>query len=270
MAVKRSDLPNFTPGQLEAVCKALADTNTGLTGTEIGAVLSQCRIAETDATATKWRRLYNALANRINRDKHSSAVLNFITHALDPARYGGNRATFELRREQLNIPLLFVGLEFGTDGKFHKVDRAATLDEAERRAQRLRSVLEDRNVHNDVLTYCRAELVADNYFHAVLEATKSVASKIRTLSGSLADGPELVDAALLGKTPLIGINRLMSPSDWSEQRGFASLVKGMFGTFRNPAAHEPRAEWSISEPDALDLLVIASYAHRRLDKAVRR
>jgi uncharacterized protein (TIGR02391 family) len=141
------------------------------------------------------------------------------------------------------------------------------LDEAERRAAGLRAALTDRNVHPDVLTYCRAELVADNYFHAVLEATKSIAAKLRRLSGLSADGSELVEAALLGKAPLIAINRLANPSDWSEQRGFGSLVKGVFGTFRNPTAHEPRTEWEMSEEDALDLLVIASYAHRRLDRA---
>lgn len=268
--VKRSDLPVFSPGQLEAVCKALADTDTGLTGTEIGQVLQQCRIAEFDPQATKWRRLYGALAQRLNKDQHSNAVLNFITHSLDPARYGGKRDSFERRRREVNLPLAFVGLEFGPDGKFRKVGRASTLDEAERRAAGLRSALTDRNVHPDVLAYCRAELVADNYFHAVLEATKSVAVKLRRLSGLTTDGSDLVDAALLGRAPLVAINKLTSPSDWSEQRGFGSLVKGVFGTFRNPTAHEPRTEWAMSEEDALDLLVIASYAHRRLDRSSKR
>lgn len=268
--VRKADLPRFTPGQLEALWKALADTEKGLTGTEIGSILDQCRIRDLQPEATKWRRLYAALGQRMNKDQHSNSTLNFITHALDPARYGGKRESFEERRRDVNMPLAFVGLEFGPDGKFHKVGKASTLDEAERRAQHLRSELGDRNVHPDVLSFCNAELVADNYFHAVLEATKSVAAKLRTLSGLTMDGSELVDQALLGQAPSIAINALSTQSDWSEQRGFGSLVKGMFGTFRNPTAHEPRSEWEMSEEDALDLLVMASYAHRRLDRAKRR
>jgi hypothetical protein len=35
----------------------------------------------------------------------------------------------------------------------------------------------------DVLKFCREELVADNYFHAVLEAVKSIADKLRVRTG---------------------------------------------------------------------------------------
>jgi len=48
------------------------------------------------------------------------------------------------------------------------------------------------------------------------------------------------------------------------------LLKGVFGTFRNPPAHTPRAaaSWTITEPDALDLFSTLSLIHRRLDRAV--
>ena len=52
------------------------------------------------------------------------------------------------------------------------------------------------SVHADVLRFCRAELVADNYFHAVLEVTKSIADELRAKSGLTDDGAKLVDAAL--------------------------------------------------------------------------
>lgn len=54
-----------------------------------------------------------------------------------------------------------------------------------------------RDVHPDVLRFCRAELVQQNYFHAVLEAAKSVADKLRTLTGlqgaacSVSSGPRI-------------------------------------------------------------------------------
>jgi uncharacterized protein (TIGR02391 family) len=125
-------------------------------------------------------------------------------------------------------------------------------------------------VHPDVLTFCRAELVQDNYFHAVLEATKSVAAKIRSLTTLTADGADLVQQALGGTDPLLRINPFTSDTHKGEQRGFANLLVGLFGTFRNPTAHAPKNEWPVSEEDALDLMCLASYAHRRLGGAKRR
>jgi uncharacterized protein (TIGR02391 family) len=66
------------------------------------------------------------------------------------------------------------------------------------------------------------------------------------------------------------INQFRSDSERSEQRGFANLLKGLFGTFRNPTAHTLRTEWPLSEEDALDLFSLASYAHRRIDGATVR
>ncbi len=124
-----------------------------------------------------------------------------------------------------------------------------------------------RGVHPDVLRFCRAELVPDNYFHAVLEATKSIADKLRVKSGVTEDGSKLVDATLCGSTPRIAINDLATDCQRSEQTGFANLVKGTFSMFRNPTAHEGRVLWNMSKEDAEDLLSLASLIHRRLDAA---
>lgn len=37
--------------------------------------------------------------------------------------------------------------------------------------------------------------------------------------------------------------------------------------FRNPEAHQPKIFWDIDEQDALEILGLISYCHRRLDKA---
>jgi hypothetical protein len=67
----------------------------------------------------------------------------------------------------------------------------------------------------------------------VFEAMKSIAAKIRDMSGLTGDGAE------------------------------------RFGTIRNPLAHNPKIEWEMSEHDALDILTMASLIHRRVDKAKR-
>ena len=95
-------------------------------------------------------------------------------------------------------------------------------------------------MHSDVLKFCRAELVQDNYFHAVFEATKSVADKIRQLSGLTSDGAGLVDDAFgipSGGHPRVAFNSLVTETEKSEHRGLMNLLKGLFGTFRNTTAH---------------------------------
>ncbi|WP_417021224.1 TIGR02391 family protein [Bradyrhizobium algeriense] len=65
----------------------------------------------------------------------------------------------------------------------------------------------------------------------------------------------------------MAINARPSMSERSEQSGFANLVRGPFGMFRNTAAHEARIHWPMSKEDAEDLLSIVSLIHRRLDQA---
>src|SRR5262249_45294951 len=147
---------------------------------------------------------------------------------------------------ELNVALAFAGLHLGEDGQIRHGDRATTLSEAESRANRLQSQLRARGVHEDVLRFCRAELLQENYFHAVLEATKSVASKIRDVSGLVSDGAELVTQAFgLGKTgqPVLAINQLKTDTEKGEQRGFVNLLVGLFGLFRNPTAHAEKIYW---------------------------
>jgi conserved hypothetical protein TIGR02391 len=116
------------------------------------------------------------------------------------------------------------------------------------------------------LKFCRAELLQENYFHAVLEATKSIAWKIREKTGLNSDGAKLIDEAFSGKSPLLKINNLRTETDISEQKGFVNLAKGLFGTFRNPTAHTPKIEWNMAEEDALDLFTLASYVLRRIEQ----
>jgi uncharacterized protein (TIGR02391 family) len=58
--------------------------------------------------------------------------------------------------------------------------------------------------------------------------------------------------------------------DGGRQKGLATLVKGLFSTFRNPTAHAPRVVSATTCADALDMLTLASMLHRRLDDATVR
>jgi uncharacterized protein (TIGR02391 family) len=259
--------PRLSAGQLESLCQILADTNYGLTGSEIERILTRAKIEDLTPAATKWKRLYAALESCQSRDCSSDRVFAFVRHSLDPALYVGQHAMFEDRRSAVNTVLALSGFEYRADGRFAVVHAASTLTEAEARANRLRAALSARGVHSDVLAACRAELVENNVFHAVLEASKSVAQKLRQRGRLQSDGAQLVDEALGGDNPRLRINAFTTDAEKSEQRGFTNLVKGLFGAFRNPTAHAPRIAWNMAEDDALDLFSLASYCHRRIDRA---
>jgi uncharacterized protein (TIGR02391 family) len=257
----------FAQAQLEAISGALGDTSDGLTGSEIGHLLAICQIADTDPAATKRHRLFNALAHDQNARGDRTRILGFIRHAMKPERFGRCPERFEPMRTKLNLALAFAGLAVDAAGVLSHVEQARTLSEAQRRARELRADLITRGVHPDVLRFCREELLVDNYFHAVLEAVKSVADKIRARTGLTDDAALLVNNALTGNPPMLAINPLKSESEKSEQSGFANLVRGTFGMFRNPTAHEARINWPMTKEDAEDLLSLVSLIHRRLDGA---
>jgi uncharacterized protein (TIGR02391 family) len=191
-----------------------------------------------------------------------------------PVRFGST-AEFEAVRTRVNERLLLSGFEVRKDGIVVTVRAARTVEEAQQRADDLRAELTRRDVHPDVLAFCRAELLQQNYFHAVLEASKSVADKLRNLTGvttgSASDGTRLVDTTCFpAASPQVRFNDLATEWERSEQTGIATLMKGLFSAFRNPAAHAPKVAWATSRSDALDMLTLVSMLHRRLDKAAVR
>jgi uncharacterized protein (TIGR02391 family) len=262
----------FNDNQLEQICAVLADTSTGLTGSEIGNLLRNMKIIDPAPSMTKRRRLCEALQNKQRQDLCGNNVVAFIQRAMDPIRFTDRASAFESKRQELNQVLAFCGYILGEDGKVQRQTAVRTLMEAEEQAGRLRAELQRRGVHGDVMKFCRSELLQKNYFHAVFEATKSVADKIRSKTGLTADGADLVDQAFgSGKAgmPFVAFNTQQTETERSEHIGLMNLMKGMFGAFRNVTAHAPKITWSMTEQDALDLLTIASFLHRRLDAAVR-
>jgi uncharacterized protein (TIGR02391 family) len=265
-------IPSLPAPVLQKVSDIIGDTELGLTGSDIGRFLAQAGIADSAMSTTKRYRLYEALSIRQRQDGCANNVLNFVMAVMTPVNYVGASHRFEERRAALNETLSFVGLSIGPDGKLSTAKVAQTLSEAENRARSLRQELLRRGAHAEVLRFCRVELLQDNYFHAVLEAAKSLAARLRTMSGSTLDGTKLVDQVLeLGSAgiPVLAFNALATETDRSEHRGLVLMIKGVFGAFRNLTAHEAKILRPIGEQDATDLLTTISLLHRKLDGAVR-
>lgn len=270
---KASELPQWSAGVVSSVANVLGDTGNGLTGTEIGDLLRAAGIPDPEVGSSKRARLTAALQHVQDRDGHPGRLVIFVRKAMDPARYVRAKDAFAWRQDQLNEVLSFEGLRVLDDGRIAKGSAATTLTEAAQHAHALRAELERRSTHPRVLAACSVELLADNAFHALLEAVKGVFDRLRELSGQAGDGAPLVDATLAtGRTgePALAINALVTDSDRSEQAGFANLLKGMGSLYRNPVAHDPRARRRVSDEELLEALTVVSLAHRRLDSATRR
>ena len=259
----------FDAQKLEAACRVLADTTRGLTGSEIGYLLQDCKLVDISPDMTKWKRLFNALVEAQNKYQVGNHLIMFINRALDPVKYARDRENFEWRRNELNIVLSFSGFSVREDGKVVHTKRETTLKGALAKAGALRAKLEERKAHPEIFKYCKAELLEENYFHAVFEAIKGVFNRIRELSGLTSDGADLVNRVFSIKAPILAINDLSSETEQSEQKGFSNILIGIFGAIRNPTAHAPKISWPISEQDALDIFSMVSFIHKKLDISVK-
>lgn len=262
-------LPCFESSHLEAACRVLADTANGLTGNDIEHILREVGIADPTPLMTKWKRLFNALAQAQNEHQVGNHLIQFVNKAMSPARYTSKPEMFAWLQDQLNMALAFPGYGVNDKGQVIRTIPEATLEGARARAKRLYSTLERRGTHPVIFNYCKAELLQENYFHAVLEAVKGVAERLRQMSGLATDGAELVNTALSTKSPVLAVNTLSTETEISEQKGIANLLVGIFGAIRNPTAHAPKVAWAMPEQDALDVLAILSFVHRKLDSASR-
>lgn len=256
--------PLFQESSIEVLAKLLGECGSG---SDISRVLADRGIRDDSGQSTKWRRLYSIFLDIQHRDRSSNRILDFIQSYLAPARFVGRKEELEQHLVELNTILAFSGLEFGADGQFRNRPVAATLSEAERRADRVKSKFQGRRIHPEVLRYCKAELMQDNYFHAVFEASKGLAQRIRDKAGVDGDGARLVDRVFLVEQPILALNTLQTETERAEHRGFASLLKGCFAAVRNPLAHEPKIMWD-GEDDAADYFTLISLLNRKLDDCV--
>lgn len=261
-------LQTFDEPIIEAIGQAIGDAFTHRQITDLfrRAGLDCC------PDGAKWFRVRESLLDIQRRDRVGTNVARFVMEAMKPSNFVGRAEAYADLRTRLNEPLAFAGIQITEAGELRRVAAAATLSDAQKRADALRLALRQRGVHPAVLEFCRAELLVEDYFHAELEAAKSVLAKLRKLTEIDLDGNQLVDQALdLRSTdgPFLVFNSLRDDSDRNEHVGLQYIFKGLIMVSRNVPAHKPRIEVDVVDTDALDLFVLVSYLHRRLDSAQR-
>ncbi len=279
----KTKAPDLDQSHIRAIADVLGETGLGFSNREIEELLATCRmhdpVAELKSNEYIYRgmnkrdRIYNAFVDGVNKSQKPNIVYKFIKEAMQPARHLNKAGRHQYFMGALNEILSLVGLKIGEDAQYRQIKTASTPAEATKRALSLKSILIERNTHPAVLKFCQAELLEDNYFHAVLEAAKSLGQVIRDKSGLKGDGVRLIEEAFntsKGRSyPVLAINKFESDTDTSEHYGLMNIIIGVFKMFRNPTAHEPKIYWPINEQDALEILGTISFAHRKLDNAFK-
>lgn len=143
---------------LESVAKTVGNATSG---SEISRIFMSCNMVDTSGESTKWRRIYHTFQGRQREDRCANNVMAFAETVMSPARWTDRREEHGQFREQLNQALLLAGLQMGADGKVRAVTAASTLDESAERANMLRSRLQQRSVHFEVLRFSQRLLIHD-------------------------------------------------------------------------------------------------------------
>lgn len=257
---------------VKGVCDVLAQTDSpGLTGSEIDTLLRMVRVEAREPAGNKRESLYVTLHNVQARQQARNIVGGFIARAMSPGRYATQPNRFADLRDQLNEFLVFYGYSINEAGKLVTGKKASTISEGAALAGRLQTELKRRGCHPELLRYCDEELVNRSLFHAISEASKSIPSRVRTITGLAGDGATLYDGVFgtNRERPIWSINAHTSDSEISEHRGFKNLLVGIHGHFRNPRAHTNRIMTDEELVDFYDAFSLFSYVHRRLDTMKR-
>lgn len=257
--------PLLNNSELERLSNILGDTKSGFTGSEIGRLLKLCSIPDIMSTMTKRIRLFDAFAERCNQDKNSNCVYQFIQEALMPSRWLDAPEAKETMRRNINEVLALKGIQINEENNYTIVNIATTVSEAKKRASTLQKKLYEIHAHNQVMRCCTEELLANDYFHAVHEAAKSLTDRISEETGINLDGTQLIERAFSVTKPAVVINTLRTSSEQNEHRGIKEMLLGINYAVRNVTSHEMRIKWSVDEAEALNMLSIISSLHKILD-----
>lgn len=261
--------PNFDLNTIRSLSKIIGEDI--LTHRQINEQFQNSGLVDSGQGTNKPDRIYFTLVARQKQDLCANNLLGFILRIINPKRYD-SEVEFEKHRTAINEKLLYEGIEIDKTGHAKTVDKAKTISEAKRRSMRIKERVHGIGIHSDILPYCESEWLNENYFHAILEITKSVAEKLRQKSGYSSDGAELVDECFgLGKDkkPMLAFNTLQSDSDESEHKGFGNFIKGFFSMYRNPKAHDPKLLEDTQLTEMTEVLVVATIIQNKLDKTFK-
>lgn len=261
----------FDVDDIEAISKAIGET---MNGSQITTMFKSLGLKNFDSerpfTSTKWRRINESVIDCINFINSNKILLDIIEYAAKPSKWVTNLDDWGKFKREINSTLIFHEMELSNNGKIKPTKPPVSAKEANERLNSLVEKLNMLSVHDNVMKFAKSELLQDNFFHAILESSKGVLTRVREISELQDDGTKLIDKAFSRNHPLVLIkgNFLRTPSEISVYTGLANLLKAITSMYRNPTAHDPKLYDENSLQDAIDAFIVMSVAHRQLDKLI--
>lgn len=237
-----------------------------ITGSEITMMFNKLNInCCLPNTETKWKRIYNGIAFARSHD----AMVKIIEYVMTPSRFTDNQNTFTEAMDALNLKLSFIGFKLLPTGKVINHVAATTLDEAHKMVSRLKGDLHKFDIHPQILECCRPEIVSENLFHLIFEASKCVLKELQIISGLTLDGNSLINQCFDGNNPIVVMNTFQTESERSEHKGLKALLNAIVYLYRNPKAHTPKFLSQDTYRSTIEALIIISRARYALEKCFR-
>lgn len=196
----------FDQQKIEKICDIIADTDQGLTGSQLQHVLDLCEVEYSQPiTPNKRKWFFNCIADKYNLEHSVLLFKKIIECAVNPASYTefSKRNQYSFLVDGINKVLLLEGYEINASGVIVKSVRAKNLDEIDRRINEREAKMMKRNYHYLVLRYAKQYFVEGLYFEAVFESSKGLSKKVRDLTGLSGDGVNLLKKHFPQKTRIL-------------------------------------------------------------------
>jgi len=269
-------IPSIDNTYITMICDAFVALEDVISDGELGALILSSGIQDLSHNASRHRRLSAAFISDQDYNRCADNLATFLRRTGQHIKKSRGEQPFKKYIKEMNQVLSFAGYELDQEASIKNLDRTKTTyvpPEAEERAKQFRAALKQRNLHPDIDLICRAEyFVEPGTFRPVREAMRLLLEKIRAKAVLGADGPELAEHAFSfawpGK-PVLAINNFTTERDLAEQFSFMVMLKAFFLTFQDEHTRAYRPGWDMSTEDAMNLLALASYFHRKVDKAKR-
>jgi uncharacterized protein (TIGR02391 family) len=258
------------------LCDAFVALEDVITDGELGALIISSGIQDIHHNASRHRRLCTAFIADQDHNRCADNLAGFLRRTGFHIKKSRGEAAYKRFSKEVNQVLSFAGYEINQDSEIRLLDRSKTSyvpPEADERAKQFREIVRQNKLHPDIEMVCRGEFFVDKgYFRPVRESMRFLIEKIKAKAVLGADGPELAEHAFSfawpGK-PVLAINAFMTDKDLAEQFSFMVMLKAYFLMFQDEQTRTYKPSWEVPLEDALSLLSLASYFHRKVDKAKR-
>lgn len=269
-------IPRIDQTYLTMICDAFDELEDLLSDGEVGALLIGSGVEDVFPNSSKHSRLLNAFKNQQNRDNGASTIAVFLRRTGEHLQRRKGDQAVKKYREKINAILSYAGFELNESLSFVAYDANKPIyasADAEERAQNLNRGVKSRHLHPDILLSTRPEfMVGSGYFHCVLEANNLLMEKLKAKTGLRIEGPSVAEHALAfspDRKPQLILNDFSSDKDYAEQFSLMCMLKALFLMFQDEQTKAFRPAWEMNFEDALDLLSLISFFHRKIEKGKR-